>query len=113
MRPNIHIKDMIRVYLHFLKKNIKPGVYNAGFENISIINLAKKIRKRVKCAIQISKTNDPRSYRQNSDKLIRTGFKQKYSVDDAINDIIYYYNKKKIKNQKICFTVDWMKKLNL
>ncbi len=113
VRPNIHIKDMIRVYLHFLKKNIKPGVYNAGFENISIINLAKKIRKRVKCAIQISKTNDPRSYRQNSDKLIRTGFKQKYSVDDAINDIIYYYNKKKIKNQKICFTVDWMKKLNL
>ena len=113
VRPNIHIKDMIRVYLHFLEKNIKPGVYNAGFENLSIINLAKKIKKKINCKIKITKSNDPRSYRQNSEKLLRTGFKQKYYINDAIDDIIYFYNKGKIKNEKICFTVKWMKKLKL
>ena len=34
-RPNIHIKDMIRVYLHFLETpDLEEGFYNAGFENI-------------------------------------------------------------------------------
>ena len=46
VRPNINIKDISRVFIHFLTKNIKPGVYNAGFENLSIINLAKKIKKK-------------------------------------------------------------------
>tara|TARA_Y100000591_G_scaffold333135_1_gene374004 strand:+ start:3871 stop:4806 length:936 start_codon:yes stop_codon:yes gene_type:complete len=113
IRPNIHIKDMIRVYLHFLKKNIKPGVYNAGFENLSIINLAKKIQKKIDCKIKITKSNDPRSYRQNSQKLLRTGFKQKYYINDAIDDLISFYDKGKIRNKEICFTVKWMKKLKL
>ncbi len=113
IRPNIHIKDMIRVYLHFLKKNIRPGVYNAGFENLSIINLAKKIQKKIDCKINITKSNDPRSYRQNSQKLLKTGFKQKYYIDDAIDDLINFYNKGKIQDKEICFTVKWMKKLKL
>ena len=43
-RPNIHMNDMIGVYLHFLELGKKaPGIYNAGFENISILNIAKNI----------------------------------------------------------------------
>ena len=34
VRPNIHIKDMVRLYDFFLKKNISSGFYNAGFENL-------------------------------------------------------------------------------
>jgi nucleoside-diphosphate-sugar epimerase len=113
VRPNIHMKDMVRVYLHFIKKNIKPGVYNAGFENLSILNLARKIKDKINCKISITRSNDPRSYRQNSDKLIRTGFKKKYSINDAIDEITFFYKKKKIKNKKICFTVKCMNKLKL
>ena len=42
IRPNIHMNDMIGVYLHFLElgKNA-PGIYNAGFENISILDIAE------------------------------------------------------------------------
>ena len=36
LRPNIHIKDMVRVYEHFLFKRNKTGIYNAGFEKITI-----------------------------------------------------------------------------
>jgi nucleoside-diphosphate-sugar epimerase len=47
-RPNINIKDMIRVYEYFIENNIKPGVYNAGFENMSILDLGKRIQEKVK-----------------------------------------------------------------
>lgn len=112
IRPNLHIKDMIRIYYHFLKnKNIPNGCYNAGFENISIINLAKKIQSYIDCKIIIKKSNDPRSYRLNSDKLIKTGFRQKYFVNNGIEDIKYHLNLKKINDNN--FTIQKMKKLNL
>ena len=78
IRPNIHINDLVRVYMHFIKKpNLPSGFYNAGFENISIENLAKKIKNQIDCKIIINKNNnDIRSYRQNSDKLLKTGFKK-------------------------------------
>ena len=47
-RPNINIHDMIRVYKHFLNNlNIQSGFYNAGFENISILEIAKKVQSKV------------------------------------------------------------------
>ena len=37
-RPNIHMNDMIGVYLHFLQLGQKAtGIYNAGFENLTIL----------------------------------------------------------------------------
>jgi nucleoside-diphosphate-sugar epimerase len=42
-RPNIHIDDMVNVYDHFiLNSDIDSGCYNAGFENITILDIAKK-----------------------------------------------------------------------
>ena len=113
IRPNIHIKDMIRVYEHFLKKNIKPGAYNAGFENISLMSLSKKIKKIIKCKIRTIMTNDPRSYRIDSSKLLKTGFKPKYSVLDAILDIKDAYEKNKIKDDITNYNVKLMKKYKL
>ncbi len=46
IRPNIHLQDMIRLYEFFLKRNIPSGFYNAGFENLKIINIAKMIQKK-------------------------------------------------------------------
>lgn len=116
IRPNIHINDLCRIFEHFIykKKNLKTGVYNAGFENLSIYEIAKKIAKKTKAKIKIIKnTNDPRTYRLNSDKLLKTGFRKNFSVDYAINEIIKIYNEKKIKNNDKFFTVKWMKKLGL
>ena len=112
IRPNLHIQDMVRIYHHFLKnKKIPDGCYNAGFENTSIINLAKKIQKKLNCKIIIRQSNDPRSYRLNSDKLIKTGFKQKYFIEDGINELIKNLELKKINKNN--FTVQKMKDLNL
>ena len=46
-RPNIHIDDIVQIYLFFIKKN-KRGIFNAGFENLSILQIAKNISKRIK-----------------------------------------------------------------
>ena len=112
IRPNINILDLINVYKHFLKnKKLKSGAYNAGFENLSIINLAKKIQKIIPCKIIIKKNNnDKRSYRQNSDKLLSTSFKKHFSVEDAIIDIKDRYYNKNLQILPSAFTVSWMKK---
>lgn len=113
-RPNIHMKDMVRVYQHFVNNsNIESGCYNAGFENISILQIAEMVKNRLGADIIVSESNDPRSYRQNSDKLLNTGFKQEFGVDYAINEIIEAYNKKELIESDQCYTVKWMKNLNL
>lgn len=113
-RPNIHMKDMVRVYQHFIdNSNIESGCYNAGFENISILQIAEMVKTKLGAEIIVSDSNDPRSYRQNSDKLLNTGFKQEYGVDYAINEIIDAYNDQKLVESDSCYTVKWMKNLNL
>ena len=109
IRPNIHIKDMIRVYEHILTNDIDQGIYNAGFENVSILELGKKIKNKINCELEIIKSNDPRSYRQCSDKLIKTGFKQKFYIDDAINEIRNAFYNENLIDDDSCYTVNWMK----
>ena len=110
VRPNIHISDLCRVFVHFLKKKLETGAYNAGFENLKIKDLAKKISKQTNCKINyIKQTNDPRSYRQDSSKLLKTGFKPQYNVDYAINELIEKFRLKKIKISKKLFRVKYMK----
>jgi len=108
-RPNIHINDMIGVYKHILANDIEQGIYNAGFENISILDLGKKIKNKVDCEIKIIESNDPRSYRQCSDKLIETGFEQRFNVDYAIDEISKAFYNKGLIDDDSCYTVKWMK----
>tara|TARA_B100000900_G_C20599642_1_gene724974 strand:+ start:1364 stop:2302 length:939 start_codon:yes stop_codon:yes gene_type:complete len=114
VRPNIHINDMVRVYSHILNNDIEPGFYNAGFENISILDIAKQIAKKLPdTEIKITESNDPRSYRQDSSKLLQTGFERLYSVNDAIDQIINKHEKGEIVGDDSSYTVKWMKHLNL
>lgn len=110
LRPNIHIKDMIRVYEFFLLRNLKTGIYNAGFENKKIIQIAKNIQNKIECEIKIEASNDPRSYRLNSDKLLNVGFKPYFGINDAINEIAEYFKSKKLIDKKNYYNINWLKK---
>lgn len=113
-RPNIHIRDMVGVYEHFLgHRELPSGCYNAGFENISILDIAERVKEKLPCEIVVSASDDPRSYRQNSDKLLRTGFVQRYGVATAIDEIISEYQSGRLVESDQCYTVKWMKKLAL
>ena len=110
-RPNIHIDDITDVYLHLIDhKDSIQGVYNAGFENISILDIANMVIKHAPSKITITESNDPRSYRVNSDKLLATGFMPKKSVDDAIREICEWHNKGALKNEDRFHNLKWMQK---
>jgi nucleoside-diphosphate-sugar epimerase len=114
IRPNINIKDLTNVYIHFLNNmHLDSGCYNAGFENLSIMEIAKMISKKISSKISISDTKDLRSYRQNSDKLLATGFVKKFNIEEAIDDMYEKFIKNKISDTDQCYTVKWMKKIKL
>jgi nucleoside-diphosphate-sugar epimerase len=113
-RPNIHIQDMVNVYRHILANPQLPsGAYNAGFENITILDIAQKVANKLGAQIKVTESNDPRSYRQNSDKLLATGFVPQYSVSDAIDEVISKYQSGELVDNDQCYTVRWMNHLNL
>jgi len=111
-RPNITIMDVVDVYRHFLRLGSSAtGIYNAGFENISIMDIAKTVTEYVPAEIVVTESNDPRSYRQNSDKLRATGFQPKYQVRDAIRQIIQAYRAGTLKDEEACYNIKAMKKI--
>ncbi len=109
-RPNIHIDDITDIYLHLLDHPEVTGIYNAGFENISILDIAKLVTKHVPVEIVVTESNDPRSYRVNSDKLLATGFKPKKSVEHAVCEVIEKYRSGVLKDEEHFYNLKWMEK---
>jgi len=97
VRPNVNLRDIERVVDFFLfsKKNFKDSIYNMGFENYSILKIAKKIQRKTGAKLITNKSVDIRSYRQDSSRLFKTGFKPLFTVDNAIDELIEYFKKNK------------------
>lgn len=108
VRPNVHIDDITDVYLHFLDNPDITGIYNVGFENISILDIAEMVVEFVAAKITVTGSNDPRSYRVNSDKLLATGFEPKKTVKDAIGEIVAAYNAGELKDEPHFHNLKWM-----
>jgi len=108
VRPNIHIDDITDLYLHLIDHPEITGIYNAGFENISIMDIAKLVTQYMPVEIMVTSSNDPRSYRINSDKLLATGFRPKKTVDDAIREIIEKYRTGELKDEDRFYNLRWM-----
>jgi len=92
LRPNIHIKDMVRAYEALLEAPlsiINRKIYNAGYENLTVMQIASLVREVVgKVEIEVEETNDPRSYHVCSDKIKKElGFDTKHTVKEAIGEL--------------------------
>lgn len=113
-RPNIHIRDMVGVYLHFLQNgDAIQGIYNAGFENLSIMEIAERVSAKIPSEIVVSESNDPRSYRLNSNKLLETGYNQQYRVDNAMEEVIAAFRNEQLKDEDLYYNIRTMKGLEL
>lgn len=110
VRPNIHIDDITDLYVFMLDHPQHAGIFNAGFENISILDIAERVAEQVETEIIVSESNDPRSYRVNSDKLLATGFRPKKSVNDAIREIIQKHRAGELKDEDQFHNLKWMQK---
>lgn len=109
VRPNIHIDDITDLYIYMLENPEKTqGVFNAGFENISILDIANRVKEKVDCEIVVTPSNDPRCYRVNSDKLLATGFKPTKTVADAIDEIATAFSSGKLIDHARFHNLKWM-----
>lgn len=113
IRPNIHIDDIANLYLFMLDNPKITGIYNAGFENISILQIADMVATKSDTKIDITPSNDPRSYRMNSDKILNTGFQPQKNVETAIDEIITAYRDGKLQDQPQWHNLQWMQQHNL
>lgn len=110
VRPNIHIDDITDLYLFLLGKPEIEGIYNAGFENLSITEIADKVARVTGATVKVEPSNDSRSYRVSSDKILSAGFRPKKSVDVAIDEIVSAYRSGDIKDEDRHYNLRWMER---
>ncbi|MEC8174259.1 MAG: SDR family oxidoreductase, partial [Pseudomonadota bacterium] len=89
-RPNIHIEDMTDLYIRSLNspaEKIDGGIYNAGYENHQVMEIAEMVRGVVGSSVEIAvePTDDLRSYHISSERIAdQLGFTPKHSIPQAI-----------------------------
>ena len=110
MRPNIHIKDLVDLYSLTLKlpdEKISGKIYNAGYENHTVRELAETVREVVRkkvpgrewLNIETTPTDDERSYHISSEKIKQEiGFAPKRTIQDAVLDLVDAFQAGKIQN---------------
>ena len=103
-RPNIHIKDMVGLYLFLLEQpmeKIDGGIYNAGYENRTLMELAEIVRKVMGAdiPIDVEPTDDLRSYHVSSEKMRKElGFEPQFTIEDAVRDLVEAFKAGKLPN---------------
>ena len=104
LRPNIHIEDMTDAYLLLLSapdEKVDGKIFNAGYENHSIMDIAGMVKKVVgsNVAIKVEPTNDNRSYHVSSEKIKRElGFTPKHTIEDAVVSLKEAFEAGKVPN---------------
>lgn len=127
-RPNIHIDDVTDLYVKMLEypdSKIAGQIFNAGNENLSILQIAKLVKKTVekllpdkgKIEIKVSpSSDDQRSYRVSWNKINKhLGWKPKRTVEDAVADLVKAFKGNKLPDSlddAIYFNIKRLKEIN-
>jgi len=104
LRPNIHIKDMIRAYELLINADsslINGKIFNAGWENKSVNDIAHTVKNIVGKDVKIInvKTDDNRSYHISSNKIKKElNFQTKFTIEDAVKDLLFAFENKHLEN---------------
>jgi nucleoside-diphosphate-sugar epimerase len=124
MRPNIHIEDMVRCYLHILeqpKEKIQGAIFNVGYHNHTVLELgeivAKIVGQKRSVEIEMVETNDNRSYHVSSEKIARElQFFATHTIEEAVKDLVDALEGGKLPNameDKRYFNIKTMKAADL
>lgn len=123
LRPNININDIVRVYETLLtapRNKINKEVFNAGYQNHSVNELAQMIKNVINdenLVFEVVPTDDNRSYHINSDKIKKIlGFKPKYTIEDGVKTLVDAYNNGLIEdglNNPLYYNIKTMKNVDL
>ena len=92
-RPNIHVEDISDLYLRCLgypERLIDGKVFNAGYENHAILEIAEVVREVVGPDVEIAPepSDDLRSYHVSSERIARElGYRPRLSIRDAVEGL--------------------------
>ena len=122
LRPNVHIDDMVRSYLTVLnadKKKINGEIFNVGFRNQTVNELANNVKEVIGEDVKILRTesNDNRSYHVSCEKIKEIlGFETQLTIKDAVQDLKESFEKKILQNtfeNEFFFNIKRMNNINL
>ncbi len=124
MRPNIHVKDMARAYIHVLNSptnTVQGEIFNIGFHNFTVSQLAnivqKIVGKKKDVDLEVIPTDDLRSYHVSSKKIgEKLNFYPQYTIEDAVEDLMNSFEKQLLPNSledAKYFNIKTMKALDL
>jgi nucleoside-diphosphate-sugar epimerase len=103
-RPNIHIEDMTDLYIQSLAwpaEKIDGQIYNAGYENHRVSEIAGIVQNVIgkDVRIETTSTDDNRSYHISSERIRRDlGFAANHTIEDAVRDIASAFSGGKLPN---------------
>lgn len=122
LRPNIHIKDMVESYMVLLnapKEKIAGKIFNAGYENQSVKELAETVKSVIGEDVKLitTPTDDNRSYHISSKKIKdELGFEAQHTIREAVEDLKDAFDKgllqDSLENEKY-FNIKRMQNLRL
>jgi len=104
LRPNIHISDMVDVYIALLEApddKIAGEIFNAGFENQTVMELAETVKRVIGNDVKLvtTETNDNRSYHISSKKIAdKIGFRTTHTIQEAVKDLHNAFEKGLLPN---------------
>ena len=104
LRPNIHISDMVDVYIALLEApndKIAGEIFNAGFENQTVMELAETVQRVIGDDVKLvtTETNDNRSYHISSKKIAdKIGFRTTHTIHEAVKDLHNAFEKGLLPN---------------
>ena len=122
LRPNIHIKDMVRAYKCLIESNIdlvNGEIFNAGWENKSVNEIAHIVKNELggDIKLKITATNDNRSYHISSEKIKKKlNFQTQFTINDAVKDLKNAFDKNLLAdpiNNPNYFNIKKMQQINL
>ena len=98
-RNYIHIRDVARAFLHGLERfeAMQGQAYNVGLSdaNLSKRELCQAIQRHVPRFVfqeaPVGEDPDKRDYIVSNEKIEKTGFRPRYSLDDGIRELIKGY----------------------
>jgi nucleoside-diphosphate-sugar epimerase len=122
LRPNIHIADMVEIYIELMKapkEKIAGEIFNGGYENHSVLQLAETVRDVIgeDVTLKTTPTDDNRSYHVSSKKIADVlGFTASHTIKDAVTDLRQAFEKGLLPNSfedERYFNIKRMQSLNL
>ena len=107
------------VLINAKKSQVSGEIFNAGYENQTVLNLAKTVRNVIGEDVKLNETptDDNRSYHISSKKINKVlGFETENTIKDAVKDLKLAFEKGQLPNSltdEKYFNIKRMQSINL